>query len=119
MMGRLEVQENLFCRFRIEDHVRQDHLLRRIDWLPDFDAIRAELASLYRHTGRPSVDPAPMLRIPLIGHAPEGPQWGQAAAPDQSFRLRNMLHLHPDGGAGSIATHSAQRAKSRVARVLR
>ena len=38
MMGRLETQENLFYRFRIEDHVPQDHLLRRIDWLLDFDA---------------------------------------------------------------------------------
>lgn len=40
MMGRLETQENLFYRFRIEDHVPQGHLLRRIDWLLDFDTIR-------------------------------------------------------------------------------
>ena len=68
MMGRLETQENLFYRFRIEDHVPQDHLLRRIDWLLDFDAIRAELAALYSHTGRPSVDPELMLRMLLIGY---------------------------------------------------
>ena len=43
MMGRLETQENLFYRFRIEDHVPQGHLLRRIDWLLDFDAIRQDL----------------------------------------------------------------------------
>lgn len=42
-MGRLETQENLFYLFRIEDFVPQDHLLRRIDWLLDFDAIRGEL----------------------------------------------------------------------------
>ena len=68
MMGRLETQENLFYRFRIEDHVPQDHLLRRIDWLLDFEAIRAELAALYSHTGRPSVDPELMLRMLLIGY---------------------------------------------------
>lgn len=68
MMGRLKVQENLFYRFRIEDHVPQDHLLRKIDWLLDFDAIRCELAALYSHTGRPSVDPELMLRILLIGY---------------------------------------------------
>ncbi|MEL6516024.1 MAG: IS1182 family transposase [Pseudomonadota bacterium] len=68
MMGRLETQENLFYRFRIEDHVPQGHLLRRIDWLLDFDAIRAELATLYSHTGRPSVDPELMLRMLLIGY---------------------------------------------------
>ncbi len=50
-MGRLKTQENLFYRFRIDDHVPQDHLLRRIDWLLNFDAIRAELAAFYSHKG--------------------------------------------------------------------
>tara|TARA_R110002072_G_scaffold3318_31_gene24352 strand:- start:125 stop:1465 length:1341 start_codon:yes stop_codon:yes gene_type:complete len=68
MMGRLEAQENLFYRFRIEDHVPKDHLLRKIDWLLDFDAIRHELADLYSHTGRPSVDPELMLRMLLVGY---------------------------------------------------
>lgn len=67
-MGRLEAQENLFYRFRIEDHVPQDHLLRRIDWLLDFDAVRHELSALYNHTGRPSVDTELMLRMLLIGY---------------------------------------------------
>lgn len=66
MMGRLEAQENLFYRFRIEDHVPKDHLLRKINWLLDFDAICADLAELYSHTGRPSVDPELMLRMPAI-----------------------------------------------------
>jgi transposase len=68
MMGRLEAQENLFYRFRIEDHVPKDHLLRKIDWLLDFDTIRHELADLYSHTGRPSVDPELMLRPLLVGY---------------------------------------------------
>lgn len=34
----------------------------------DFDAIRQELAALYSHTGRPSVDPELMLRMLLIGY---------------------------------------------------
>lgn len=68
MMGRLEAQENLFYRFRIEDHVPKDHLLRKIDCLLDFDAIRHELADLYSHTGRPSIDPELMLRILLVGY---------------------------------------------------
>lgn len=41
MMGRLEAQENLFYRFRIEDHVPENHLLCNIDLLLDFDAIMA------------------------------------------------------------------------------
>lgn len=68
MMGRLETQENLFYRFWIENHVPQIYLLRKIDWLLDFDAIRVELADLYSHTGRPSVDPELMLRMLLIGY---------------------------------------------------
>jgi transposase len=68
MMGRQEVQESLFYRFRIEDHVPADHLLRRIDWLLDFSAIRHELEVLYSHTGRPSVDPELMIRMLLIGY---------------------------------------------------
>ncbi|WP_227272266.1 transposase [Roseobacter weihaiensis] len=68
MMGRLEAQENLFYRFQIEDYVPQTHLLHKIEWLLDFDAIRVELADLYSYTGRPSVDPELMLRILLIGY---------------------------------------------------
>lgn len=68
MMGRLEAQENLFYRFRIEDHVPADHLLRKIDWLLDFDAIRHDLTALYSHTGRPSVDPELLLRMLLVGY---------------------------------------------------
>lgn len=68
MMGRQEVQEALFYRFRIGDHVPADHLLRRIDWLLDFGAIRRELEALYSHTGRPSVDPELMIRMLLIGY---------------------------------------------------
>jgi hypothetical protein len=68
MMGRQEVQEALFYRFRIEDHVPAEHLLRRIDWLLDFSAIRHEFEALYSHTGRPSVDPELMIRMLLIGY---------------------------------------------------
>lgn len=68
MMGRLETQENLFYRFRIEDHVPADHMLRQIDWLLNFDAIRPDLEALYSHTGRPSVDPELMLRMLLVGY---------------------------------------------------
>ena len=68
MMGRLEAQENLFYRFRIEDHVPADHMLRQIDWFLDFDAIRADLEALYSHTGRPSVGPELMLRMLLVGY---------------------------------------------------
>jgi len=45
MMGRVETQEKLFYRFRIEDHVPQDNFLCRINWLLDFDANAATEAA--------------------------------------------------------------------------
>ena len=68
MMGRLAVQEALFYRFRIEDHVPPDHLLRRIDRVLNFDAIRSQLAALYSPISRPSIDPELMIRMLLVGY---------------------------------------------------
>ena len=68
MMGRLEVKENLFYRFQIEDPVPSDHLLRKIDRLLVFDVILHELANLYSEAGRPTVNPELMLRIVLVGY---------------------------------------------------
>ena len=68
MMGRQAEQEQLFYRFRLEDHVPADHLLRRIDWLLDLDSLRGELASLYSPIGRPSIDPELLIRMLLVGY---------------------------------------------------
>ncbi|SPJ26116.1 IS1182 family transposase [Palleronia abyssalis] len=68
MMGRLAVQEALFYRFRIEDRVPPEHLLRRIDRVLDFDVIRPQLAALYSPIGRPSIDPELMIRMLLVGY---------------------------------------------------
>jgi transposase len=68
MMGRQAEQEQLFYRFRLEDHVPQDHLLRRIDWLLDLDSLRGDLAPLYSPIGRPSIDPELLIRMLLVGY---------------------------------------------------
>src|SRR5215211_8687622 len=69
MMGeRLVMQESLFYKFRLEDHVPRDHLLRAIDPFVDCSALRQHLASFYSSTGRPSVDPELMIRMLLIGY---------------------------------------------------
>ena len=68
MMGRLADQGQLFYRFKLEDHVPDDHFLRRVDRFLDFKPLRADLASLYSHTGRPSIDPELMIRMLLIGY---------------------------------------------------
>ena len=68
MMGRLAAQEQLFCQFRLEDHVPADHLLRRIDGLLDFGSLRPRFAALYSPIGRPSIDPELMIRMLLVGY---------------------------------------------------
>ena len=69
MMGRLEPgQERLFYNFRLEDQVPPTHLVRKLDALLDFDAIREQLKPFYSEIGRPSVDPELMIRMLLLGY---------------------------------------------------
>lgn len=68
-MGRLEAgQERLFYRFRLEDEVPANHLVRKLDALLEFEAIRKQLEPFYSEIGRPSVDPELMIRMLLIGY---------------------------------------------------
>ena len=69
MMGQLPAAQNaLFYDFSLEHHIPDDHLLRQIDQLLDFDAIRQHLIPHYSHTGRPSIDPELMIRMLLLGY---------------------------------------------------
>jgi transposase len=69
MMGPRQVAQGaLFYEFSIEDHVPDDHLLRRIDRFVDLSDIRRHLAPHYSSTGRPSVDPELMIRMLLAGY---------------------------------------------------
>jgi len=69
MMGQQAVeQEQLFYAFSLDTHVPSDHLLRRIDRFLDLGDLRQHLAPFYSHTGRPSVDPALMIRMLIIGY---------------------------------------------------
>ena len=69
MMGEKRgAQGRLFYEFDLEAMVPQDHLLRKIDVVLDLSGLRAELASHYSHTGRPSIDPELMIRMLLVGY---------------------------------------------------
>jgi transposase len=69
MMGRLEDrQQSLFYDFCLEDHVPQDHLLRRIAKVLDLSDVRQKLAPYYSAMGRPSLDPELMIRMLLVGY---------------------------------------------------
>ena len=69
MMGQLPpVQNELYYEFCLEKFVPQDHLLRQIDQFLDLNHLRQHLSSSYSHTGRPSIDPALMIRMLIIGY---------------------------------------------------
>jgi transposase len=69
MMGsRDDRQKSFLYNFRLEDHVPQDHLLRRINEVLDLSGLHKHLEPFYSHTGRPSVDPELLIRMLIIGY---------------------------------------------------
>src|SRR6187455_1480099 len=69
MMGRLKRdQEQLFYSFRLEEAVPDDHLVRSIAAVLDLSWVHGELEPYYSRLGRPSIDPALMIRMLIIGY---------------------------------------------------
>jgi transposase len=68
MMGTQAAPERLFYDFCLEDHVPDDHLLRRIDRFLDLSDVRQKLKSFYCSIGRPSIDPELMIRMLIVGY---------------------------------------------------
>jgi transposase len=69
MMGRLNRdQGQLFYSFRLDDAVPEDHPVREIAAVLDLSWVHAELAPYYPQLGRPSIDPALMIRMLIIGY---------------------------------------------------
>jgi transposase len=61
-------QDRLFYSFNLEERVPADHLLRQIDAVLDLSWLRGALAPFYSHTGCPSVNPALLIRVLLVGY---------------------------------------------------
>src|SRR6202045_182929 len=69
MMGRLSHdQGEFFYSFRLEEAVPDDHPVRAIAAVLDLSWIHGELAPYYPKLGRPSIDPALMIRMLVIGY---------------------------------------------------
>jgi len=68
MMGQQATPAQLFYDFCLEDHVPGEHLLRQIDRVLDLSDVRLKLKPFYSQMGRPSVDPALMIRMLLVGY---------------------------------------------------
>jgi len=68
MMGTQAAPGQLFYDFCLEDHVPDDHLLRRIDRFLDLSDARQMLKPFYCTIGRPSIDPELMIRMLIVGY---------------------------------------------------
>lgn len=64
-------QGSLFYQFRLDERIPNDHLLRRIDCFvtPVLAGMHERLKSYYSEIGRPSVDPALMIRMLIVGYS--------------------------------------------------
>ena len=68
MMGVQAAPAQLFYDFCLDDHVPEDHLLRRIDQFIDLEKLRTALRPFYSSIGRPSIDPELMMRMLIVGY---------------------------------------------------
>ena len=69
MMGRLKrEQQQLFYSFSLEEAVPDDHSVRAIAAVLDLSWVHGELEPYYSRVGRPSIDPALMIRMLIIGY---------------------------------------------------
>jgi transposase len=69
MMGRhTREQRQLFYSFDLDAVVPDDHLVRKIAAVLDLSWVHAELAPHYSRMGRPSIDPALMIRMLIVGY---------------------------------------------------
>jgi transposase len=68
MQGLKQFEPRLFYQVCLEDFVPQGHLVRRLAHVLDFSWVRSQTASLYSHTGRPSIDPVVVAKLLLLGY---------------------------------------------------
>jgi transposase len=69
LMGRRnQDQGHRFYEFYLDEAVPDDHLARKFGAVLDLSWVHVELAPYYAELGRPSIDPALMIRILIIGY---------------------------------------------------
>ena len=68
MLKKSESKQMKMSFVTLESLMPQEHFLRDLDLLIDFDFIYDKVADLYSNTGRPSVDPVVLIKMLLIGY---------------------------------------------------
>jgi len=68
MQGKKSFDSKIYYNINLDRMVPEDHLLKRLDKLVSFDFVRGMTKSYYSHTGKPSIDPAMLVKMLLIGY---------------------------------------------------
>ena len=68
MRRRIQDQAQLFYSFDLDAVVPDDHLVCKIAAILNLSRVHAEMAPHYSAIGRPSIDPALMIRMLIIGY---------------------------------------------------
>lgn len=68
MQGCKQFEPRLFYEISLNELVPKEHLVRQLADVLDFPWFRAATASLYSHTGRPSIDPEMVAKPLLLGY---------------------------------------------------
>ncbi len=125
MMGEaLGRRDRLFHEFCLDEVVPAEHPPRRIDAVLDLSWPRGELAPYYSHTGSPSVDPEPMIRMPLVGYCysiRSERRLCQDVAMNLAYRWFRRLGLEdrvPDHSTFSVNRHGRFRDSDILRRVF-
>lgn len=68
MQGKKINEPRLFYKVSLESLVPQDHVIRRIDQVLNFEFLYAATKPYYAHDGKPSVDPIVLFKLYLLGY---------------------------------------------------
>ena len=68
MIGKKDFAPKLFHNLSLSQLVPEGHLVRRLEEIFDLGFVRKLCAPFYLHTGQPSVDPAVVFKMLLLGY---------------------------------------------------
>ena len=68
MQGKKEFKQRIYYNINLDSLVPEDHLLGRLDRLVSFDFVRNITRDYYPHTCKPSIDPAVLVKMLLVGY---------------------------------------------------
>src|SRR3712207_9573390 len=68
MMGSKTFQPKGVYHLNLEERIPAEHLVRQVAAVVDFAFVRRLTARFYSHTGKPSIDPFVLFKLPRLGY---------------------------------------------------